>query len=60
MVCANCSSGHGAGDQKCPVQERRVEVTRIRVVQRVSYADAVKDVEEDGSSVRDTETIPAN
>jgi hypothetical protein len=41
-VCANF-----AGDQKCPVRERPVEVARVRVEQNVSYAEAVKRVEDD-------------
>jgi hypothetical protein len=31
------------------VRERQVEVSRVRVVQKLSYAKAVKKVEEDGS-----------
>ena len=43
----------------CPVRERQVEVTRITVVQKVLYAEAVKRVvEEDGSRVKDPERIP--
>ena len=44
-------------DQKGLLRERKVEVTRIREVQRVSYAEAVKKVEEDGSRWRDPERI---
>jgi hypothetical protein len=40
------------------VRERQVEVDRVRVVQKVSYAEAVKKGEEDGSKVRDPERIP--
>ena len=58
-MCINCRGAHGAGDQMCPVRERQVEVTRITVVQKVLYAEAVKRVvEEDGSRVRDPERIP--
>ena len=56
-VCVNCRGAQGAGNQKCPVRERQVEVTRVRVALRVSYAEAVKKVEEDGSRVRDPERI---
>jgi hypothetical protein len=42
------------------VKERQVEVDGVRVVQNVSYAEAVKKVEEDGSRVRDPERIPAS
>ena len=49
VVCVNCRGAHGAGDQKCPVRERQVEVSRVRVVQKLSYAEAVKKVEEDGT-----------
>ena len=49
MVCVNCRCAHGAGDQKCPVRERQFEDSRVRVVQKWSYAEAVKKVEEDGS-----------
>jgi hypothetical protein len=34
-------------DQKCPVQERPVEVARVE--QKVSFGEAVKRVEDDGS-----------
>jgi hypothetical protein len=36
------------GDQKCPVREGQVEVSRVRVVQKLPYAEAVKKVQEDG------------
>jgi hypothetical protein len=42
------------------VLERQVEVARVRVVQRMSYAEAVNKVEEDGSRVRDPERIPVS
>jgi hypothetical protein len=42
------------------LRKRQVEVTRIREVQRVSYAEAVKKVEEDGSRRRDPERIPVS
>ena len=35
-------------------------MARVRVVQKVSYAEAVKKVEEDGSRVRDPERIPVS
>ena len=38
----------GSGDQKCPVRERQVEVSRVRLVQQL-YAEAMKKIEEDGS-----------
>lgn len=38
------------------MRERKVEVTRVRVEQRVLYAEAVKKVLEDGSWGRDTES----
>ena len=37
------------------VRERQVDVSRVRVVQKLSYVDAVKKVKEDGSSGRDPE-----
>jgi hypothetical protein len=37
------------------VRERQVEVSRVRVEQKLSYAEAVKTVEEDGSRGRDPE-----
>ena len=52
-VCVNCRGAHGAGDQKCPVRER--QVSRVRIVQKFSYAEAVKKVEEHGSRGRDPE-----
>ena len=45
VVCVNCRGTHG--DQKSPVRERQVEVSRLRVVQKLSYAEAVKKVAED-------------
>ena len=35
VVCVNCRDTHGAGDQKCP-RERQVEVSRVRVLQKLS------------------------
>ena len=35
-------------------------MARVRVVQKVLYAEAVKKVEEDGSRVRDPERIPVS
>ena len=52
MVCFNCSGAHGAGDQTCPVRERPVQVTSVRLQQRVSYAEEIKNVEEDRSRVK--------
>ena len=46
-ICVNCRGSHVAGDQKCPAQERQVEVARFRVEQNVLYAEAVKRVEND-------------
>ena len=51
-MCVNCRDAHGAVDQKCPVRERQVEVSRVRVVQKLSCAEAVKKVEEHGSRWR--------
>ena len=48
VACVNCRGANGAGDQKCPVLERSVGVSRFRVVQKLSYAEAVKKVEENG------------
>ena len=58
-MCVSTFRGtHGAGDQRCLLRERQVEVARIRVVQKVPYAEAVKRVvEEDGSRVRDPKRI---
>ncbi|KAK6322226.1 hypothetical protein J4Q44_G00070180 [Coregonus suidteri] len=56
-----CGGAHGTGDWRCPVRERQVEVARVRVAQKVSYAEAVKRVvEEDGYRVRDPERIPVS
>ena len=55
MVCVNCTGPHGAGVQKCPVRERQVEVSRVRIVQTLLYAETVKKVEEDGSRGRHPE-----
>lgn len=40
------------------MRERKVEVARVRVVEKVSYADVVKKVEEDCSMARDHERLP--
>jgi hypothetical protein len=37
------------------VRERQIEVSRVRLVQKLSFAEAVKEVEEDGSRGRDPE-----
>ena len=43
------------------MRERQVEFARVRVVQNVSYAEAVKRVvEEDGYRLRDPERIPVS
>jgi hypothetical protein len=39
------------GIRSALVRERLVEVARVRVEQKVSYAEAVKSVEDDGSRV---------
>ena len=44
--------GLGIRNVQC---QRQVEVSRVRVVQKLSYAEAVKKVEEDGSRMRDPE-----
>ena len=56
MECVNCRGAHGAGDQKCPVSERQVEVSRVRVVQKLSYAEAAKKVVDDGLMGRSGES----
>ena len=43
----------GLGIRNVPCE--RVEVSRVRVVQKLLYAEAVKKVEEDGSMGRDPE-----
>jgi hypothetical protein len=59
--CENCRGTHGAGDERCPVRQRQVEVARIRAVQKVSCAEAVKRVvQEDWSRVRDPERVPVS
>ena len=40
----NCRGAHFAGHRTCPLQERHIEVARVRVVQKMSYAEAVKKV----------------
>ena len=61
VVYVNCRGAHGAGDQRCLVKERQVEVARIRVVQKMSYAEPVKRVvEDDGSRVRDPKRSPVS
>jgi hypothetical protein len=57
VVCVNCRVDHVAGDQKCPVRERRVEIAMVRVVEKVLYALAVKKVVEAGSGVKDTKRL---
>jgi hypothetical protein len=53
VVCVNCWGAQVAGDQKCPVRERQVVVSRVRVVQKFSCVELVKKVEEDGSRGND-------
>uniref|UniRef100_A0A4W5NVY1 40S ribosomal protein S26 n=1 Tax=Hucho hucho TaxID=62062 RepID=A0A4W5NVY1_9TELE len=38
----------------------QVDVARVRVVQKMSHAEEIKEVEECGSRVRDSERIPVN
>ena len=45
-LCVNYRGTHGAEDEMCQVRERQVEVARIRVVQKVLYAEAAKRVVE--------------
>jgi DNA-directed RNA polymerase alpha subunit len=52
VAYVNCRDAHGPGDQKCLLRERQVEVSRVRVVQKLSYDEAVKKLEENGSKVR--------
>lgn len=40
------SIDHVAGDQKCPVRVRPVEVSRLKAVQKVFYVEAVRKVED--------------
>jgi hypothetical protein len=47
VMCVSCGGDHEAGDRKCPVREWQIEVTRVRVVQKVLYAEAVKRVVEE-------------
>jgi hypothetical protein len=70
--CEKCARGHetkdvnklcvltnGAGHQKCLVREKQVDVAIIRVLQKVSYAEAVKEVVKgDGCRVRDPMRLP--
>ena len=60
VVCVNYRGANVAGDRKCLVRERQVEVARVRVVQKISYAEAVKKAEEGGAKLRDSERIPVN
>ena len=48
----------GIGSVCC--ERGRLRWLRVRVVRTVSYAEAVKKVEEEGSRVRDPERIPVN
>ena len=42
VECFNCGGGHVAGNQKCSVRVRQLEVSRMRAVQKASYAEAVR------------------
>lgn len=57
VECVNCKGAHVAGDSKCVVRERQVKVTRVRVVEKVLCAEAVKKVEEEGSRVKDPKRL---
>jgi hypothetical protein len=48
VLFVNCKGTHIAGDLKSPVRDKQFEVTRVRVVQKVLYAEAVKKVQERG------------
>ena len=40
VMCVRGGGDQGAGDQRCPVRERQIEVARA--TQKVSYAEAVE------------------
>ena len=44
----HCGVGHVAGDQKGPVRVRQIEVSRVRAVLKMSYAEAVRKVDDGG------------
>ena len=48
VVYASCRGGVPM-ELGINLRERQVEVSRVRVVQKLSYAETVKKVEEDGS-----------
>ena len=54
--CCNCGGEHVPEFLKCPVRVKETEVTRIRVVQHVSYPEGVRRVEE-GSKVEETMVV---
>jgi hypothetical protein len=41
VECFNCGGGHVARDQKCLVRLRQVDVSRVQLVQKVSYVICV-------------------
>ena len=48
VIRVNCRGAYVAGDKRCPVRERQVEVARLRIAQNVLYAETLKKAE-DGS-----------
>ena len=58
MVCVNCRGIHVAGDHKCAMQERQVEVSRVRVVQKLSYGEAAKKGQGGGDPERSNRSVP--
>ena len=46
VTCCNCGGNHEATSFKCPTRVKENEVAKVRVVQSISYAAAVKRVED--------------
>lgn len=44
--CANCFQEHSAAHRQCPVYIKTQEVLKVRAIEKVTYAQAVKRVEE--------------
>ena len=44
VKCCNCGGAHKASSRECQNYEQAQEISRVKTVQKISYADAIKQV----------------
>ena len=52
--CCNCGGSHSAAYIDCVIQQKAQEIQRYKVVNQVSYAEAVREVKQGRVSVSNT------